>query len=191
MRTEISPERALLCARFSQGSLGLALQHADDRLDEHNASLIEALLALPGDTVARSVTRLDQEAKKLGAKYAGREPEMTETASMRRGLKTLFALAATWYRDVLHTAVGSTEPSGLAETAEAGRLGPQTRPTGLIANVGYAGQLAAVARQTTPARLVATISQLAETESQLDANVNTKLCLDALVVRLTRLVGGV
>ena len=134
---------------------------------------------------------MDQQAKKLGEKYAGREPGLTETASMRRGLKTLFALAATWYRDVLHTAVGSVDSSGLGEATEAGgSSGVLNRPASLIANVGYAGQLAAVAGRTTPGRLIAIISQLADTESQLDANVNTKLCLDALVIRLARFTGG-
>ena len=40
------------------------------------------------------------------------------------------------------------------------------------------------------ARPIAIISQLAQSESQLDANVNTELCLDALVIRLTRRAGG-
>ena len=184
LRPDVSPERAELYARAAQGSLGLAMQHADDRLDEHNDRLIEVLLELPTRPVARSVGRLDEQAKALGARYAHREPEITQTESVRRGLKALFALAATWYRDVLHAAIDSGGSPRLEQTS-----GVLTRPTGLIANVGYAEKLATAARKTTPGCLVAAISQLAETESQLDANVNTKLCLDALVIRLARLAG--
>ena len=168
LRPDVPRERADFYARLAQGSLGLALQHAEDRIDEHNVRLIEALVELPRLPVARAVACLDEEAKALGAKYAERDPEITDTEAQRRGLKALFALAATWYRDVLHTAVDSGD---------------------LIANTAHAGLLAAAAEGTTPGRAVAAISQLAETEGQLDANVNTKLCLDALVIRLARLAG--
>ena len=165
---ELSPERARLIARFSQGSLGVALRHAEDGLAEQNDQLVQALLELPAHPVARAVQKLANQASALGEGYRRRDPEITETEAQRRGLKVIFNLAATWYRDVLHTAVDSAD---------------------LVANVTHADQLAAAARKLTPGRAVAAISRLAETEAQLDANVNTKLCLDALVIRLTHLAG--
>jgi len=169
LQPDVSPERARLCARFAQGSLGLALQHAADQLDEQNDRLIETLQGLPAKPVAHSVSRLDQQARALATRFAEREPEITETESVRRGLKTLLSLAATWYRDVLHACVASK---------------------GLTANVAYARKITAAAGKTTPERLIEMIRQLTESESQLDANVNLKLCLDALIIRLSRLSGS-
>ncbi len=166
---EIPPDRARLCARFSQGSLGLALQHAEDRLDEHNERLIRMLIELPRQAVAAVAAWFESEAKALGEKYARRDPEITDTEARRRALKALFGLTATWYRDLLHTSTDSTD---------------------LIANAAYGDQLASAARGTTPGRAVAAITQLSETERRLDANVNTRLCLDELVIRLTRLAGA-
>jgi DNA polymerase-3 subunit delta' len=185
LEPDIPPERARLCARFSQGSLGLALQHAQDRLDEHNERLIEMLIDLPKHSVAQVVGQLDKEAKALSGKYAERDPEITDTEAQRRGLKALLALAATWYRDVLYAGAGAGPPSGGRTTSE-----PGTQPKSLVANVSHAERLVTAARATTPGRAVAAIGQLAEAESQLDANVNAKLCLDALVIRLGRLAGA-
>ena len=165
----LPPQRVRLIARFSQGSLGLALQHAEDGLDGQNDQLVQTLLELPRNSVAQVVEKLTDQAKTLGQGYRRRDPEITETEAQRRGLKAIFALAATWYRDVLHTAIASTD---------------------LVANVTYADQLAAAAAGITPDRAVAAVNRIAQTEAQLDANVNTRLCLDALVIRLTRIAGG-
>ena len=161
---DVSPDRAKQIARFSQGSLGLALQHAQDGLDQYNARLVDTLLELPGRTVADVVERLTEEAKALGGGYRRRDPEITETEALRRGLKTLLLLAATWYRDLLHTACGST---------------------GLLANVTRADTLAAAA--VTPDQAAEAIKHLTTAEAELDLNVNVKLCLDNLVIHLTTL----
>ncbi|MHC4067382.1 MAG: DNA polymerase III subunit, partial [Planctomycetota bacterium] len=163
---ELAPERARLIARFSQGSMALALQHAEDGLDQQNDQLVRMLLELPQRPVAEVVEGLSDQAKTLCQGYRRRDPEITETEALRRGLKAIFALAATWYRDVLHTAVASTD---------------------LVANVAHAAQLSAAAKGLSPVRAIAAINRLAETEGQLDANVNVKLCLDTLAIRLAHL----
>ncbi|MCP4250362.1 MAG: DNA polymerase III subunit [bacterium] len=166
---DIPPERAALVARFSAGSLGLALRHAEDRLDEHNEQLVDLLTNLPNQSVAQATSRLTDQAKNLGKHYSERDADITDTEAQRRGLKALFALGATWYRDLIHVGLASPD---------------------LVANSAGLDRLAAATSVTTPGRCAAAIKQLADAEGQLDANVNTKLCLDNLVIRLTGLAGS-
>jgi len=166
---DLSAERRRFLARFSQGSLGLALQYAEDSLDQRNDELLTLLRSLPTQPTATAVDKLSAEAEILGEHYRRRDPEITETEAQRRGLKALLALASTWYRDVLHTAAGCRE---------------------LIANAASLDRLEAAAGAATPDRAAGAIQTLATTETQLDANVNTKLCLDALVIRLARWAGA-
>ena len=163
---ELPAGRAQLCARFAEGSLGRALQHAEDALDEHNQRVVRTLVELPRRKTAEVASALEEEARALGARYSARDREISDTEALRRGLKTVLGLAAMWYRDLLHLAAGSAEP---------------------VANVSHADELRSAADGTTLGRTVAAISQLARTEEQLDANVNTRLSLDALAIRLGRL----
>jgi DNA polymerase-3 subunit delta' len=166
---DLTVERARRIARFSQGSLGLAVQHAEDGLDECNSRLIDTLAELPQRTVAETVERLAEEAATLGQKYRDRDPEITETEAGRRGLKALLFLAATWYRDVMHVAYESRD---------------------LLANVGLNDKLASATAAITPGQAAAAITRLTTAEAELDLNVNTKLCLDNLVIRLSHLAGA-
>ncbi len=161
-----SASQAMLMARLAQGSLGVAAQYVQDGLGEFNDRLIKALQNLSKQPVAEVSGRLEQEAKTLGDAHKAEDPEITDTQAQRRGLKTLFSLAAMWYRDVLHTAYESTD---------------------MLANAGLTKELAVASATCSPGQAAAAIAQLAEAQSQIDLNVNTKLCLESLIIRLTSL----
>ncbi len=162
---DMPDDRARQLARLAQGSLGLAVQYAQDRLEECNARLVGTLGQLPTLTVAEVTERLAEEAKTLGECYAQRDPDITDTEATRRGLKALLFLAAAWYRDLLHAGCGSTA---------------------LVTNVGQADELGAAARRCPSDQAISAIGHLSAAERELDLNVNTKLCLDNLVIHLEK-----
>jgi len=85
---------------------------------------------------------------------------------MRQALRHLLAMMATFYRDLLRLSCGCR--SGICNTAALAELEP------LAARLG-----------PEPARQA--IRAVAEAESQLNMNANTRLCLEGLAIRLARM----
>jgi hypothetical protein len=106
---DISPEDAALYAALAQGSAGAALAYAQDDLAAINQALCETLAALTPSTASATSARLLAEAKAVGERVQARESELTDTDALRQGLRAVFVLIATWYRDVLHVMHGSEE----------------------------------------------------------------------------------
>lgn len=160
---DLDADRAELVAKLTEGSLGVALQYAQDGLADYSRRMCDTLSEISTKAVADVVEGWQQDAKALGAKFRQRDPDITETEAERRGLKTLLSLAALWYRDVLH-----------------GHYGPSASPAPLVPRSG---------RSVSAGQAVAAIQHLADSQSHIDANVNLKLCLDNTVIRLAKLAG--
>ncbi|MEK7711392.1 MAG: DNA polymerase III subunit [Planctomycetota bacterium] len=93
-------------AKNADGSIGQAVECVDDELFALN-DLLSALLA---DYDSRRTAALTEMvtggAKSLGERYRKRDAEITDTEATRRGLKTVFRLAAGWYADALRAGAG-------------------------------------------------------------------------------------
>ncbi|MCZ6655090.1 MAG: hypothetical protein O7D91_18940, partial [Planctomycetota bacterium] len=90
---------------------------------------------------------------------------LSEADAMRQALRHLLAMMATLYRDLLRLSCGCR--TGICNTAALAELEP------LAAQLG-----------TEPARQA--IRAVADAESQLNMNANTRLCLEGLAIRLAR-----
>ncbi|MBU0719216.1 MAG: DNA polymerase III subunit, partial [Planctomycetes bacterium] len=95
-------------ARSADGSLGLALERAQDDSYSLNGRLVEHLAQLPNALRNGLAEVWTDESKALGGRYRKRDPEITDTEAGRRGFKEIFRLAALWYADILRAATGDT-----------------------------------------------------------------------------------
>ncbi|MCK4659776.1 MAG: DNA polymerase III subunit [Phycisphaerae bacterium] len=162
---DITPELAGLYAAIAQGSLGTAQRYCQDSLDAYNAKIIDTLGRLGSASVPPIAKQWLKDAETLGAQFRNRDKGISDTEALRRGLKTLFCLAATWFGDVLRVSVGAQQ--SLTNTAQARQM------TG--AGVG--------ARQAASA-----IKAVVDAERHLERNVSTQLVVEGLLIRLARLV---
>ncbi len=153
-------------ARFSDGSLGCALQCANDDLYGLNRHVLEELVDLPTRRSDELVKNWTDKSKSLGARYRKRDPDVTDTEAGRRGFKSIFQLAATWYADVLR--VGSGD-----ELA--------------VVNTSWRAKIAQVSRSLDPALAMKAINRIARAEHHLDLNANTQLCIETLLADLARI----
>ncbi|MGB2986630.1 MAG: DNA polymerase III subunit delta' C-terminal domain-containing protein [Phycisphaerae bacterium] len=180
MRPDLAIEHVEWYARCSDGSLGRALQWAEDGLCELNRRLLERLSRLSPATTGRvraadptTTARSDElakgwtdESKALGNCYRKRDPDITDTEAGRRGLKTIFQLATTWYADIL-------------------RFGSGHRRA--IVNDGWQPQIEQGSKSIDPPQAIEAINRIARAEHQLDLNANTQLCVETLLSDLTRI----
>lgn len=164
LRPDLPSAQVTWYARCSDGSLGAALENADDELFVLNRKVIETLGRCGnqgGDDIVKAWT---EESKALGDRYRRRDPEITDTEATRRGFKALFRLAATFCSDVLRYSTG--DPSS-------------------VVNAGLQGQIDRTATSVTPTLAADRINRIALAERQLDLNANTQLCIEALIDDLT------
>ena len=124
-------------AAHSDGSIGRAIDQIDDEL----YALNDRVAALWRGSKAGRATALTElattEAKSLGDRYRKRDPEITDTESARRGLKTVFRLVAEGFADTLRTearGVGNGIDSGFWAVA-INRIAEAERQLDLNANV--------------------------------------------------------
>jgi len=183
LQSGLADEQITWYAANADGSIGQATEWADDNLYELNARLVEGLaqLASPakdskgrggskGDTNSHSMANAwIEEAKGLSDAYRKRDPDITDTEATRRALKSILHLAANWYADVLRH--GSGENASIVNTAQ----------TELLAHVTASIDLEHAAEA---------VNRIAQTERQLDLNVNTQLAVGTLISELTHLSRG-
>ncbi len=104
------------CAAHSDGSLGRAIEHLDDEL----CALSDRIAALwrrsDTDRAVAMTELVTAEAKSLGERYRKRDPEITDTESTRRGLKTVFRLVAGGFADALRADVAGVAGSVYSES---------------------------------------------------------------------------
>ncbi|HRX85962.1 MAG TPA: hypothetical protein P5572_13165 [Phycisphaerae bacterium] len=145
-----------LCAALAQGSVAAALRFAEDELAAFHRTVSAALAGLTPPAASALAKQIVEYAKEAADRFRKRDPELSDTAAQRAALRDVFAVLAGWYRDRLHVAAGS--PDLAAEAAGA---------------AGFPLLSAAGA-----------VKLIAETERQLDSNVNVQLCIESLVFKL-------
>ena len=135
LRPELSADRVEWCARCGEGSLGRALEYADDELFELHQRLAAGLTRLGDQSDAVSAKAWTDEASALGERYRKRDPDITDAEATRRGLTTVFHLAAAWYVDLLRASANAAKPIDAESAAVAiNRLAEAERQLDLNAN---------------------------------------------------------
>jgi DNA polymerase-3 subunit delta' len=130
---ELTQDQLRWYARLAQGSLGAAMMGVEDKTHQTYGELAGGMSALVDgnarrvDPTALSKTWLDA-AKKLGEGYRQRDPDITDTESARRGLKTILQLTANCFSEQLRN-----EPTSSAADA-VGRIAQAERQLDLNAN---------------------------------------------------------
>jgi DNA polymerase III subunit delta' len=160
---DISPDEARWCAAGASGQLGVAQRHYDDRLIEFQSRWDDLVANMGEAGVTASAKRLIEDAKALGERHQERDKDISDTEAQRRGLRTLFLIISMWYRDLLHHGVGAVSDA----TSDA------------------SGALAAA---LPPRRVTDSIQAVAAAERQLGLNTNVQLCVESLLVHLSRLM---
>ncbi|MGD2108797.1 MAG: DNA polymerase III subunit [Phycisphaerae bacterium] len=167
----------------ADGSIGRAHEWADDDLYNVNARMVQRMSGLAesepaGGRRERSSGDADDdslaavwidEAKSLSDRYKKRDPDITDTEATRRALKSMLQLAANWFADILRAGSGG-------ESA--------------IVNSAHAVQVKASASAIDAKCAAQAINRIAQTERQLDLNVNTQLAVETLLNDLARLSQG-
>lgn len=165
LRPDLSPESLEWYTRCCEGSIGMALEHADDHLFELNQRLLKDLVALSSIRTSEAMATWTEMSKSLGEGYRKRDPDITDTEAGRRGLQTIFRLSAGWYADVLKVAAG--------ETAS-------------VMNHAWEKQLRQSAGSMTINRAASAVDRLASAQRQLNLNANTQLVIDSLMNDLSK-----
>ena len=165
----LDSDRANWYAQSSDGSRGAALDRIEDEWYELNGLLLgdfAELAAKRSDAISKQW--LDS-AKALGAKCRKRDPEMTETEAVRRGLSAVLQLSALWYADVLRETQGESS---------------------LVVNKAFQAQIRKSSEALSAERCADAVAWIALTERQLSLNANTQLCIETLVSDLSRMARG-
>ncbi len=157
-------------ASCANGSLGTAMERAEDQWYELNQRLIDTLVALAGAGVGSTVKTWTDASKALGTGYRKRDPEITDTEATRRGFKAIFQLAATYYADVL-------------------RAG--TTPSSPMVNTAWQAEIKEAARRIDLDSAAGAVNRIAQAERHLDLNANTQLVMETLLSDLADVAGGV
>ncbi len=172
---DLAPDEVTWYARFSDGSLGHALEYIDDELYGLNQRLLEGLISMvrtvdPSTTAGRRndglVKEWTEESKSLGGRYRKRDPDITDTEAGRRGLKSIFQLAAAWYADNLRVA---------------------SRNESAIVNANHQTEIEQASRSVDVPLAIEAINRIARAERQLDLNANTQLCVETLLNDLSKI----
>jgi hypothetical protein len=177
---EVEADRLDWYARHGEGSLGRAMQSAADDIFEVNGRLLDGLAqmsigtrraAAKGKSPRESgsgelVKTWIDEAKSLGEWHRKRDADITETEASRRGLKSVFELAAAWYADVMRCGSGGESS---------------------VVNTQWMPQIKEAAERLEMRAATEAVSRIARAGRQLDLNANTQLCVEGLLSDLNRL----
>jgi len=173
---DLPSEQAVWYARFAQGSLGLALQYAQQGLFQINQAVIMGLakLCLPLDCgsgfqpvncgagtkgAVANFSAWSEVAKSLSFIYKQGDEEISDAEATRRGFKSILAMAVTFFADVMRHGTGVSQSC-------------------LNVGVPIVSDLASRISPTIAADLVRRITN---TERQLDQNANVQLCIETLI----------
>lgn len=157
------------CAKASGGSIGSAVALAGDGMFEISDRVVDGLCDLDHALVDEIVAVWLGTSKDLGGVYRKRDPEITDTEANRRGLKSILRVAAMWYDDLLRVGADHDAVVNYAHRRE--------QALQMAASLSSDGAASAIGR-------------IASAERHLDLNANTQLCVDSLLIDLTRLATG-
>ncbi len=192
LRGEANEEQVHYLANHQPGSLGSAVQLFDYGFYGRNQELVDSIVTLGRTDSLKLARHLETAGKEMGGVIRDRSNKparsdsqgtaskkrrpaegaekddgegLSEADAMRQAVRHLLAMMATLYRDLLRLSCGCR--TGICNTAALAKLEP------LASRLG-----------TEPARQA--IRAVAEAESQLNMNANTRLCLEGLAIRLAR-----
>ena len=151
------------CARGAEGSLGAALRRADEGLFAVNERIMESVRAGYRDGPWAMVRAWNEEASRIGKRATEADEYLSDTEATRIGLRTVFGLAAAWFADAIRV-----------------QADPQTR----LVNEHDRTNLLKLAGARKADVLIDAVGRIARSERQLDLNVHTALCVEALVGEL-------
>jgi len=165
LKPDVSPDSLEWYARNCEGSLGKAIEYADDGLFDLNQRLLKDLAELSSIRSHEAIENWTEVSKSLGVGYRKRDPDITDTEAGRRGLQTIFRLAAGWYADVLKMSAGDR--------------------TGIV-NLAWEQKLQQTTTTVSIERAADAVNRLARAQRQLNLNANTQLVVDALMNDLSK-----
>jgi len=184
---QLSGDQREWYSRMSDGSLGLALESAEDQLFDVNQRVVAELAKWATGGGSANSKPWMEEAESLGERHRKRDPDITDTEATRRGMKTVFRLAAAWFADVIRVSqdLGADRPSqsSLFEGAPASAR----RESLAILNQSQSAPLAKAAAQTDAETAAAAIQRIVQAERQLDLNATPQLIMETLVNDLVRI----
>jgi len=166
-------------ARAADGSLGRACEWAGDGIYEINNQVVSLLTKLdnpPGEAAAKALIEIS---KSLGKPYRRRDPDITDTEAGRRGLHTMFQLAAMFYADVMRFAVCHGGGTGAADRKPAPPM-----------NQAFGRDIERMAGDLDAEAAASALSRLTFADRTLDLNINTQLVVENLLNDLTRVRAG-
>ncbi len=160
-RWQVNADRAALLARLSAGRLGWAVAaQADGELWQLRRQWLEDLLTLTSTGPFGRLAFVDRLSRREGAADRSHNPE-----GQPDPLETRLGLWVSWWRDIWLMQHGQASA---------------------IVNLDWRVQLAQQAELYQPQQVEAALSDLLHTLRRLRANVNARLAMDVLVLRLPR-----
>ncbi len=137
LRPNLSNAQVLWCAAHADGSLGRAVECADDELFFLHERVVKLLDRPDRFRPVAFVELVTGESKTAGERFRKRDPDITETEATRRGLGVVFRLVSDRFAEFLrHNADGSNKNWMPNECIAAiHRIAEAERQLGLNANV--------------------------------------------------------
>lgn len=175
---DLPEEQARFLAGYCGGRLGVALHLAGADLLEIKTRLNQALANLRGVGPTGLAKHIQDDASGLADGYiaemveAGmidRASEASTTEPTRRGLMDLLSMASCLYRDVLRSGCGASEQ---------------------LTNIDQIELVDQMADRISPEAAAQAIRDIRQAETDIAANANVPLALEALAIRLLRHEAG-
>lgn len=169
IRSDLSDADAAIYAALADGSLGAAVQFAEQNIRAINEQVVGVQLDLTRQNAHDAAAKFIEIAKGFSQWYRERDAALSETAAQRQGLSLVMRLAAGAYRDALHLACGSTD---------------------VLVNDWARDRLMNMADAIGAEPLAEMIPAIAHAEWTLDRNVNTQLAVESLMFNLVNAAEG-
>ncbi len=164
--SKVEDGEADFLARYTEGSVGQALQLADSGIYELKRDMLSSVAGLGPGGDAELAERLAKETEKRADKAIRSErtpgaPELARTLAQRRASGDMLRILASGYRDALSVATGA-----------------QREPV----NADQTDAVGALARRFPPEQLAEVIDQLGQYEQLIWRNVNIKIVWDNVII---------
>jgi DNA polymerase-3 subunit delta' len=166
LRPELPPQDVSYLARMAEGRLGVAVQYADDGIQQMKREVGEQVALLTPQTTEGFAKTLGEQAAAYAKRIADRaEADSADTETNRVGLRALLAALAAFYTDALRQRCSAAAPP---------------------VNVDQPRVVEAIVRRHSPRGLTNAIREIVNAESSIDRNANVQLVLESLAIRLAR-----
>lgn len=164
LRPELPAADVSYLARMAEGRLGVAVQYADDNMQQIKRAVGEQLAALTPQAIDTFAKGLGEQASQYAKRIAERaESDTSDTETNRVGLRAILAAVAAFYTDALRQKTGAAA---------------------LPVNVDQPRVIEAIAKRHSPHGLTNAIREIVTAETSIDRSVNVQLVLETLAMRL-------